>query len=201
MTGEIQVCYGLSVMKIGPKTVVEMDYAVLLDSGEVGESTFGRGPIEFIYGDQTVVPGLYKAISGLAKGDRRSFKLDPMDGYGVYDDKEVREVPRAGLPPEVVPTPDMNLQVQDPTGQYRLVTIKEVEDNTLVVDFNHPYAGKTLTFDVLIRNVREVTEEELQNGLVSKMEEDDHEHSDMLSSGGGIMESEDEPPDYPDAFN
>ena len=187
-------------MKIGPKTVVEMDYAVLLDSGEVGESTFGRGPIEFIYGDQTVVPGLYKAISGLGKGDRRSFKVDPTEGYGIYDDSEVRKVPRVGLPPEVSPKPEMNLQVQDPTGQYRLVTIKEVEEETLTVDFNHPYAGKTLTFDVLIRNVREVTEEELQNGLVSKMEKDGHDHSEMLGSGGGIME-DDEPPDFPEEFN
>ena len=145
-----------------------MDYAVLLDTGEVGESTFGRGPIEFIYGDDTVVPGLYKAISGLGKGDRRSFKIDPTEGYGVYEASEVRKVPRAGLPPEVTPEPDMNLQVQDPTGRYRLVTIKEVEEETLTVDFNHPYAGKTLTFDVLIRNVREVTDEEL-GGRMSRL--------------------------------
>lgn len=188
-------------MKVGPKTVVEMDYAVLLDSGDVGESTFGRGPIEFIYGDQTVVPGLYKAISGLGKGDRRSFKIDPTEGYGVYDASEVREVPRAGLPPEVTPEPDMTLQVKDPTGRYRLVTIKEVEEETLTVDFNHPYAGKTLTFDVLIRNVREVTDEELQNGLISKIEDDGEEdHSGMLGPAGDIME-DDEPPDYPESFN
>ncbi len=188
-------------MKIGPKTVVEMDYAVLLDTGEVGESTFGRGPIEFIYGDDTVVPGLYKAISGLGKGDRRSFKIDPTEGYGVYDSSEVRKVPRAGLPSAVTPEPDMNLQVQDPTGQYRLVTIKEVEEEMLMVDFNHPYAGKTLTFDVLIRNVREVTEEELQNGLTPKMDDDgEDEHSGMLGPAGTIMD-DDEPPDYPESFN
>ncbi len=206
-------------MKIGPKTVVEMDYAVLLDSGEVGESTFGRGPIEFIYGDDTVVPGLYKAIAGLGKGDRRSFKIDPTEGYGIYEASEVRKVPRAGLPAEVTPEPDMNLQVQDPTGRYRLVTIKEVEEETLTVDFNHPYAGKTLTFDVLIRNVREVTDEELEQGLTPQMVEGHDEPSAFSNAGRGqtptgqtpigqdsgllgqnIM-GDDEPPDYPESFN
>lgn len=183
-------------MEIGPKTVVEMDYAVLMDSGEVGESTFGRGPIEFIYGDQTVVPGLYKAIAGLKKGERRSFKIGPTEGYGNYDASEVRKVPRAGLPPEVNPEINMQLQVKDPTGTYRLVTIKEVEDETLTVDFNHPYAGRTLTFDVLIRNVREVTEEELQNGLTPCMDHDD-EPSGVMQSVQDIME-DDDPPEYPD---
>ena len=184
------------MIEIGPKTVVEMDYAVLMDSGEVGESTFGRGPIEFIYGDQTVVPGLYKAIAGLKKGERRSFKIGPTEGYGNYDASEVRKVPRAGLPPEVNPEINMQLQVKDPTGTYRLVTIKEVEDETLTVDFNHPYAGHTLTFDVLIRNVREVTEEELQNGLTPRMDHDD-EPSGVMQSVQDIME-DDDPPEYPD---
>ena len=187
-------------MKIGPKTVVEMDYAVLLDSGEVGESTFGRGPIQFIYGDQMVVPGLYKAIDGLTKGERRSFKVDPTEGYGIYDASEVRKVPRAGLPSEVTPAVDMTLQVKDPTGTYRLVTIKEVEDEMLTVDFNHPYAGHTLTFDVLIRNVREVTEEELEHGLTPQMDEGEDEPSAFSGPGQNIME-DDEPPDYPDHLN
>ncbi|MBQ27748.1 MAG: peptidylprolyl isomerase [Nitrospiraceae bacterium] len=191
-------------MKVGPKTVVAMDYAVLLDSGEVGESTYGKSPVQFIYGDQTVVPGLYKAIAGLTKGDRRSFKIDPTEGYGVYEASEVRKVPRAGLPPELTPEVNMALQVKDPTGTYRLVTIKEVEDETLTVDFNHPYAGHTLTFDVLIRDVREVTDEELEQGLTSQVEEGEDDLSAYSGPGGNIADNimeDDEPPDYPEAFN
>ncbi len=88
------------------------------------------------------------------------------------------------------------------------MTIKDVEEETLTVDFNHPYAGKTLTFDVLIRNVREVSGEELEQGLTPQIVEGHDAPSAFSKAGqeqkyglGQDLMGDEEPPDYPDAFN
>ena len=149
-------------MKISNNTVVSMDYILTDDDGQVLDQSAGRGPLSYVHGRQEIVPGLEQALSGRSAGDEFSVSVTPEEGYGVSDEQLHFEVPRADLPPDLTPESGMQLIVSGPTGQ-RPVTITEVRDESVILDANHPLAGKTLNFAIQVRSVREVAAEELQD--------------------------------------
>ena len=149
-------------MKISNNTVVSMDYILTDDGGQVLDQSAGRGPLSYVHGRQEIVPGLEQALSGRSAGDDFSVSVTPEEGYGVLDERLTFEVPRADLPPDLTPEPGMQLIVSGPGGQ-RPVTITEIRDESVILDANHPLAGKTLNFAVQIRGVREAAAEALQD--------------------------------------
>lgn len=128
------------------------------------EETNSENPLTFLYGVGMMLPKFEENIAGLNVGDNTSFTLEANDAYGEKDERAVAQLPvdmfkDSGLPPvgEVLP-------LQDNQGnQFRAVVV-EVTPEAVAADLNHPMAGKTLSFDVEILNVREATEEELAHG-------------------------------------
>lgn len=148
-------------MNIADKLYVAFDYKLTLDSGEEIDNTSGRQPLGFITGYGQIIPGLEKGIAGMKVGDSLKISVEPEDAYGPAKPELVRDVPRSQFPPDIEPKPGMTFKAQGPQGPI-VISIKEIKDeNTVVVDLNHPLAGKKLHFDVNIVEVREPTAEEL----------------------------------------
>jgi FKBP-type peptidyl-prolyl cis-trans isomerase 2 len=132
---------------------VKVNYTLTVD-GKVVDSSKGRQPLEFTAGAHQMIPGFEKAVMGMKAGQKKSFKVKPEEGYGSVDPKAIREVPKKQLPAGVTPKAGMTLYAQTQEGKPFPVMIKEVKKETVVLDFNHPLAGKTLNFDVEVVEIK-----------------------------------------------
>ncbi|MBF5044537.1 peptidylprolyl isomerase [Aggregicoccus sp. 17bor-14] len=151
-------------MKIAQDTVVTLDYRLHLGDGAVVDASEPGDPLVYLHGYEEIVPGLERALEGHAAGDKLQVVVKPEDGYGEYDPESVEEVPRSELPA------DLELEVggiitgTDPDGDEVDFLVKELKGDKVVLDFNDPMAGKTLHFDVTVREVRAATAEEKEHG-------------------------------------
>jgi FKBP-type peptidyl-prolyl cis-trans isomerase SlyD len=134
---------------VGEGKTVTLNYTLKVE-GKVLDSTKGRQPIQFTAGSHQMIPGFEKAVMGMKVGDKKSFKVSPEEGYGKENPKARQSFPKSQLPSDIKPAPGMLLQAQDKDGHRRTVKIVEVKKDTVVIDFNHPLAGKTLNFEVEI---------------------------------------------------
>jgi FKBP-type peptidyl-prolyl cis-trans isomerase SlyD len=148
-------------MKIADRMYVAIEYTLTLDSGrEVDRSQEGR-PLGFITGASQIIPGLEKALAGMAVGDAADIIVEPEDGYGVVSDDLFREVPRSQFPGDVEIKEGMAFEAQGPHGPFMLVVSSVNDNDTVTVDLNHPMAGQRLHFAVKVVEVREAGAEEI----------------------------------------
>lgn len=153
-------------MQISNKHVVGMNYTLKDDQGTVLDTSENRDVLKFIVGSGMIIPGLEKELYGKKKGDKLSVTVQAKDGYGEYDDTQMIKVSKSQFPEGTEQKPGMAVQAQRQDGEVQILTIKEVENDTVTLDANHPLAGQTLHFDVEIEEVRDATEEELEHGHV-----------------------------------
>ncbi len=132
---------------------VGIEYTLTVD-GAVVDSTKGKPPFHYVQGRQQVIPGLERQLAGLRVGDAKEITVKPEDGYGVVDPAAVIEVPLAKLPKDVTPAVGMSLRGTNAQGQAFRAIIKEVKGETVVLDRNHPLAGKTLNFKVKVTDLK-----------------------------------------------
>lgn len=151
-------------MQISDKHVVSMNYTLKNDQGTVLDTSENSDALQFIVGTGMIIPGLEKELYGKEKGDKVSVTVEPKDGYGEYDGTQMVKVSKSQFSEGSEIKVGMTVQAQSQEGQIQLLTIKEVEDDTVTLDANHPLAGQTLHFDVEIEDVRDATEEELEHG-------------------------------------
>jgi FKBP-type peptidyl-prolyl cis-trans isomerase SlyD len=150
-------------MNIADKMYVAFDYKLTLDSGEEIDSSSEGQPLGFITGSGQIIPGLEKAMMGMKVGDSSKISVEPEDAYGQVNSELVQDIPRNKFPGEIELQPGMAFQGQGPQGPIA-INIKEIKDeDTVVIDLNHPLAGKRLHFDVNIVEAREPTAEELSD--------------------------------------
>lgn len=140
--------------------VVELHYEGTLDDGSVFDSSDGREPLEFIYGMGMLIPGLEREMAGMTIGERRTIRVAADDAYGPRLDEALQEIPKDQFPAELELEAGMQLVAQTMQGPIP-VTVAEIRENSVMIDFNHPLAGQDLTFDVEIVSIRKATEEEL----------------------------------------
>jgi FKBP-type peptidyl-prolyl cis-trans isomerase SlyD len=162
-------------MKIANGNVVGIDYSLHLGDGEVVDASEPGEPLTYLHGEGQIVPGLESALDGLDVGDRKQVVVAPADGYGDHDPRGLQEVPRSAFPPDFDAKVGMELTAEGPSGEPVPFTIREVRLETLLIDLNHPLAGKTLHFDVTVREVRTATEEERAHGHAHGPHGHDHE--------------------------
>ena len=134
-------------------SIVSMEYTLTDDAGAVIDSNVGKEPLTFIEGAGQIVKGLERELNGLKVGDQKKIQVKPEDGYGVPDKNAFHEIPRDKIPPEGQ-KPGAMLMTKAPDGRTIPMRVHEVKDKTVVVDLNHPLAGKTLNFDVKIKDIR-----------------------------------------------
>jgi len=131
---------------------VKLHYTLRVD-GKVIESSRGKEPFVFEVGSKQVIPGFEKAVKGMKVGEKKSFKVEPEDAYGQRRKEAIQEVPKERMPKGLEIKPGMTLYAQGPGGHPIPVKVVEVKKDRVVVDFNHPLAGKTLNFDVEILEI------------------------------------------------
>lgn len=152
-------------MKATSGMVVSMHYTLTDDSGEVIDSSEGRGPFDYLHGHANIIPGLERALEGADVGFKSKVTVSAEDAYGVRNERAVFDVPRDQFPPNEDIQVGMQVHGEGPQGVLTF-TVVDVSDDSVRLDGNHPLAGKTLHFDVEILGVREASEEEVAHGHV-----------------------------------
>ena len=151
-------------MSCGPsiKTghVVEFQYTLTNESGDVLDSNVGEKPLTYLHGAGNIVPGLEKQLEGLNAGDKVKAIVPPAEGYGEYQPPGAQAVPRSSFPADAQLELRMSFQVQS-DGQTFPVWITKIEDEQVWIDTNHPLAGITLHFDIEVTGVRLADQVEL----------------------------------------
>lgn len=127
---------------------VSIHYKGTLEDGTVFDSSEGRDPLQFEVGSGQIIPGLDRALPGMAVGESKTVTVEPDDGYGQVNPNAVQDVPRSTVPDEIPLDVGTPLQVQTQDGQTVPVTVAKVTEESVTLDANHPLAGKTLTFDI-----------------------------------------------------
>ncbi len=150
--------------KVEKNKVVQIEYILRLPDGEVLDKSEGQ-PLSYIQGIGQLIPGLEREIEGMTLGEEKDIVVKPEDAYGEYLEDAVQEVPKSAFQDTEVEV-GMTFNVRTTDGRTIPVTIKEVKDDSVVVDFNHPLAGKTLHFWVKVVGLRDASLEELQHGHV-----------------------------------
>ena len=130
-------------------------YTGKLDSGEVFDSSKDRAPLEFVVGSGQLIKGFDKAVIGMKIGDKKTAAMEPAEAYGERDGNRVQKVPREHLPKEPEPKEGMMLTIKTPTGQMFPAKIDKVEKDIVMIDFNHPLAGKRLNFEIEVVDIKE----------------------------------------------
>jgi len=148
------------------KKVVQIDYTLTLPDGSVYDTSIGEGkkPLEFMMGAGQMIPTLEKELLGLRVKGKKKIVVKAADAYGEYDEEALQEVPRSTVPEGMELAVGQTYTVQTAMGPMP-ITIKSMTDKVVVMDLNHPLAGKDLTFDVQVKTVRDATKEELAQAL------------------------------------
>jgi len=154
-------------MKIADKTVVQFHYVLKDEAGKEIESSHSSDPMAYLHGANNTLAGLEKALTDKETGDKFSVTLQPEDAYGERQEEMIQRVPvkhLQGLPSKSAEwKAGMIGVVQTEQGQ-RQVTVMKVGKFMVTVDINPPLAGKVITFDVDVIDVRAATDEEVEHG-------------------------------------
>jgi len=134
-------------LQIADGMQVTLEYTLTLSDKTVADSTKGQAPFSYVHGGHQIIPGLEKELTGLKAGDKKHITIPAATAYGLYDEKKKIEVPKKNVPPEA----KVGAMLRSATGQSAKVL--EIKGDSVVIDTNHPLAGKDLTFDVNILKV------------------------------------------------
>lgn len=138
---------------IAKGNVVSFDYTLTIDGEEV-DSSEGKEPLEYTHGEGKIITGLSRQLEGMKAGEKKKVVVQPKEAYGEIDPNAFKEIQKLQLPSNIEPKVDMLLQMRAMDGRSIPVRISEVKDDVVVLDLNHPLAGKTLTFQVKIISVK-----------------------------------------------
>lgn len=135
-------------VKSGDK--VKVHYHGKLTTGETFDSSEGREPLEFVVGSGQVIKGFDDALMNMSVGEKKTVEIPVEEAYGQRRDDMVVEYPKDQFPAEMTPEIGMQLNMADNQGNNFPVVITEIKDEIVVLDANHPLAGKDLIFDLEI---------------------------------------------------
>lgn len=142
-------------MQVQDQHTVRVHYKGTLSDGEVFDSSEGREPLEFTVGAGQVIPGFENGVLGMAIGEERTLNIPSDEAYGPADDRLIQEVGRDQLPPDMQVEEGMMLSSTLPNGQQIPVRVDAVTDEHIVINANHPLAGKDLTFAITLVEIVE----------------------------------------------
>jgi FKBP-type peptidyl-prolyl cis-trans isomerase SlyD len=144
--------------------VVSLEYTLRLDDGEVIDAS-EEEPLEFLQGHNQIIPGLERALAGMKVGESKEVIVAAVDAYGEDDEDAYQRVERDIFPPDMELEEGMQLRMREAqSGEPVDVIIAEVDDDSVLLDFNHPLAGEELHFQVKVVGLRPATPDELAHG-------------------------------------
>lgn len=170
-------------MKIQPGCIVELEYQLKDEDGSVVEQSGADGPMSYLHGYGEIPPGLEARLTGAEVGVAMEVTLAPGEAFGDYDPDKILAVPRDQFPAdaEIVPGDTITVTVADDddpeveSGEMD-TRVLEISPEAIVLDANHPYAGKKMTFDLKVLSVRAATDEE-----ISEHEDEDEDEDEEAS--------------------
>lgn len=148
-------------MIVSKDSVVSIHYTLRDNDGNILDSSTGREPLNYIHGRGNLIIGMEEGIEGKSNGDQFNLKISPEKGYGLKNEQLVQKVPIKSFGDQKV---EAGMQFNTQNGQ--VVTVTEVDKESVTVDANHPLAGVALNFEVEVVSVREATQEEIDHGHV-----------------------------------
>jgi FKBP-type peptidyl-prolyl cis-trans isomerase SlyD len=133
---------------------VSLEYTLTLEDKSKVDSNVGGEPLVYTHGAHEIIPGLEKQLGGLKAGETKHVEVAPAEGYGEVDPARKQEVDKNRVPEDARKV-GAKLTGQGPGGQLIFAQVTEVKENTVVLDLNHPLAGKKLIFDVKVLKVED----------------------------------------------
>jgi peptidylprolyl isomerase len=134
--------------------LASVTYTGTLDDGSIFDSSEGRPPLQFVVGGGQVIPGFDRAVADLDVDGSTTVVIEPADAYGEIVDEAIQTAPRAIFGDEEPPVGEM-IMLQAEDGSQLAATVVSFTDDEVTFDFNHPLAGKRLTFDITLVGVED----------------------------------------------
>ena len=138
---------------ISSNTKVSLNFSITLETGEVVDSNFDRPPVGFVMGDGSLLPSFESCLLGLRAGEQASFMIKPEQGFGEPQDANFQDMPRRTFSNDSELEVGMVFSFADAAGGELPGVVDSFDEETVRVNFNHPLAGRTLTFEVKIDRV------------------------------------------------
>ncbi|MAN27541.1 MULTISPECIES: FKBP-type peptidyl-prolyl cis-trans isomerase [Mesonia] len=133
---------------------VKIHYTGKLEDGQVFDSSIEREPIEFTIGGGQIIPGLEKGLIDMEVNEKKTIQIPQTEAYGDIQKELFQEIPKDQLPQEITPEVGMGLVAKNPDGSERQLRVAEVKEESIIIDANHPLAGKDLIFDVEVVEIK-----------------------------------------------
>lgn len=159
-------------LMIGKNNVVSIHYTLKNDDGEVMDSSEGKEPLQYLHGNNNLIPGLEQELQGKAEGATFNATIPPEQAYGERNEEMIQTIGKEMFQGVDKVEPGMTFVAQGEGGTQRQINVTEVDGDKVTIDANHPMAGMTLHFDVEVVDVREGTEQEIEHGHVHAGAED-----------------------------
>jgi peptidylprolyl isomerase len=147
-------------MKVENGNYVQVHYTGTLEDGSVFDSSEGKEPLETLVGHQMLIKGFDNALVGMEEGEEKEITIPKDEAYGDRHEELIRDIPLSELGEDIKPEVGMTLGVKSPEGQVFPATVKEVTDEKIVLDANHPLAGQTLKFKLKLVSTRAATDDD-----------------------------------------
>ncbi len=140
-------------MKVKKNCLVRVQYRITDEDGVEIDSSSPDAPMEFVCGRGDVISGLERGVIGLEPGGKKRITIAPEDAYGPHNPAHVKSLPRAAFPVNMELVEGTRFSYRSDKGAEVMYRVKEIHSNTIVADYNHPLAGKTLHYDVTVVDV------------------------------------------------
>ncbi|MBU4333615.1 MAG: FKBP-type peptidyl-prolyl cis-trans isomerase, partial [Candidatus Omnitrophica bacterium] len=132
---------------------VKVDF-ILTTGGKIFTNTEGKKPLEYVHGSNAILSELEKQLEGLKVGDKKEFTLSSEEAYGLYSSDNFREFPKSKFPEILDFTNLETLNLKSKEGKWVSVPVREIKDDSVILDLNHPLAGKDLHYVVTILDIQ-----------------------------------------------
>jgi len=132
---------------------VKVDYIGQLEDGTVFDTSVGAEMLEFTIGDGSIIPGFEKAVTGLKVDESKKITIPSDEAYGAYRDELLVVVKKSQLPENFEPQEGQQIRIGQSEQEGAVMTVVKVEAQQVTLDGNHPLAGKTLVFDITLREI------------------------------------------------
>jgi FKBP-type peptidyl-prolyl cis-trans isomerase SlpA len=144
-----------SMSQVKENSTVKVNYTGKLSDGQVFDTSEGEAPIEFVLGQGRLIPGFEKGLIDMKVNEKKTITIPKEEAYGDVNKELLHEVKKTELPQDMEPKVGMGLVSKAPDGREMNLLVVEVKDESIVVDANHPLAGKDLIFDLEVLEINE----------------------------------------------
>lgn len=141
--------------QVKENNTVKVNYTGKLTDGQVFDSSEGREPLEVTLGQGMLIPGFEKGLIDMAVNEKKTITIPKEEAYGDVNNDLIQEVDKSQLPQDMEPEVGMGLVSKAPNGQEMNLMVIEVKEESIVIDGNHPLAGRDLIFDLEVLEIKD----------------------------------------------